>query len=63
MIHLLTDSLRRIPLENHVDEDGHLVSSVDGAAALSDSTLAGDIKAKKIEATFKAVQDKFDIIE
>ena len=65
MLHLLTDSLRKLPIANHFNEQGSLVDSSD--PSLEDSAVSDNrsnvAQADKLEATFKAIQAEFDVIE
>ena len=52
-------SLRKLPILKQVDEEGSL------ADILKEETQADDglDEAERLEATFNAVQDKFDVME
>ena len=53
LLKLLTDSLRRLPIGNHVSDDG-TSDKVSGPGSISD-TLSNSAQIDQLEATFKAV--------
>lgn len=61
--------MQKLTLENHVDQEGYLLNAKDRVLRNVDTTelkedLASEFsQADKLEATFNAVQDKFDILE
>lgn len=61
-MHLLTESMRKLNLGNHVDEEGYLVDRGSKACELPgiDPIQA---KADKVQAVFKSVQDRFDVLD
>ena len=71
LLHLLTDSLQKLPLDNHFESDGTLVTpqmklglDPDGGPSDQKSMEASEVRAEELlEKTFRAHQDKFDIIE
>ena len=69
LLHLLKESMQKLTVENHVDQEGYLLNAKDRVLRNAETTeLAEDFnsefsQADKLEATFNAVQDKFDILE